>query len=325
MRNILKRSEDWGIALKNKKLLSLKNKIFLSYVGLCFILVVLFKNLDYIYYEVLDPVFNPGVADINVNAPSRWVYFILNILIFVLFAFAFYRLTAKAIKQESERRLKEQNLIYAAIAHDLKTPMTSVQGFAKALSDGKIKPEEQREIFDIIYRKSNSMNDMVNALFDYAKLGTEGYKPAFAEINLCALVRDIIAESYCDFEDHGIELDIDIPDEAVMINADKTELKRAVTNLIVNIYRHNPDGIKAKISVAEENGNAVVRIADSGNALPAGADIFEPFVTENTARTVGHGTGLGLAVTKRVIERHFGKICVEPAASCYTKAFVIRI
>jgi len=54
-------------------------------------------------------------------------------------------------------------------------------------------------------------------------------------------------------------------------------------------------------------------------------DIFEPFVTENTARTVGHGTGLGLAVTKRVIERHGGKIYVETVAADYTKMFVIRL
>lgn len=311
--------------MKNNKRFSLKNKIFLSYVGLCFVLVVLFKNLDYIYYEILDPMLNPNVADINVNTPSRWGYFILTILIFVLFALIFYRLTAKAIKQESERRLQEQNLLYAAIAHDLKTPMTSVQGFAKALSDGKIKPEEQQEIFDIIYRKSNSMNDMVNTLFDYAKLGTDGYKPALCEVDICSLVREIIAENYCDFEDHGIELDIDIPETPITVNADKTELKRAVTNLIVNIYKHNSDGIKAKVSVTENNGKAVISIADSGNALPEGVDIFEPFVTENTARTVGHGTGLGLAVTKRVIERHGGKICVETADSGYTKMFVIRL
>ena len=311
--------------MKRKKGFSLKNKIFLSYVGLCFGLVVLFKNLDYIYYDILDPKFNPDVADLNVNTPSRWGYFIFSIFLFVAFALVFYRLTARAIKQESERRVREQNLIYAAIAHDLKTPMTSVQGFAKALSDGKIRPEEQQEIFDIIYRKSCSCDDMVNTLFDYAKLGTEGYKPALEATDVCAFVRDIIAENYCDLEDHGIGVDIDIPERAVMINADRNELKRAVTNLIVNIYKHNPDGIRAKITVAEDGGKAVISIADSGEPLPEGVDIFEPFVTENTARTVGRGTGLGLAVTKRVIESHGGEVKAVPAGEGCTKAFVIRI
>ena len=250
---------------------------------------------------------------------------LLNVLVYVISAYVFFRITKKIIRKESERQVHEKDLIYAAVVHDLKTPMTSVQGFAKALSDGKIKTEEQQEIFDIIYRKSNSMNEMVDTLFDYAKLGTDEYKPTFVQTDICALVRDTVAESYCDFEEHDIALEIDIPEKAVMINADKTELKRAVTNLIVNIYKHNPDGISAKISVAEEGGKAVIRIADSGDPLPDGVDIFKPFVTENTARTVGQGTGLGLAVTKRVIESHGGAINVESAAPDFTKMFVIRL
>ena len=138
-------------------------------------------------------------------------------------------------------------------------------------------------------------------------------------------MRDIVAENYCDLEDHGTRLDIDIPDTAITINADKTELKRAVTNLIVNIFKHNPDGIRAKVSVADDNEKAVIRIADSGDPLPENVDIFEPFVTENTARTVGQGTGLGLAVTKRVIESHGGTIGVETTVPGYTKMFVIRL
>ncbi len=293
-------------------------------MGLCFILVVLFKNLDYIYYEILEPKFNPGVIDINADTPSRWVYFILNILIFVLFALLFYRLTAKAIKQESERRLQEQNLLYAAIAHDLKTPMTSVQGFAKALADGKITPDEQREAADIIYHKSCSMNEMVNTLFEYAKLGTEEYKPVMSQVNICTLVRDVVAENYCDFEEHGIEPEIDIPGDDIIVQGDRNELKRALTNLAVNVYKHNPDGIKAKISVREENGKAVIRIADSGAEIPADMDIFEPFVTKNTSRTAGRGTGLGLAVTKRIIERSGGRIYTAPCSDGFTKAFVIE-
>ena len=311
--------------MKNKKGLSLKFKIFLSYVGLCFLLVVLLKNLDYFYYEIIDPKLNQGITDVTVDTPSRNIYFVLNILIFVLFAFVFYRLTARAIRKESERRLQEQNLIYSAIAHDLKTPMTSVQGFAKALSDGKIRPEEQQEIFDIIYRKSGNMNEMINMLLDYSKMGTESYTLNIEETDICALVREIIADVYCDFEEHDISLEIDVPDESIMIRADRKELKRAVTNLIVNIYKHNPDGIKAKVSVGREDSRTVIKIADSGEPLPENADIFEPFVTENTARTPGQGTGLGLAIAKRVIERHGGKLYVESSIPTYTKMFVISM
>jgi len=84
---------------------------------------------------------------------------------------------------------------------------------------------------------------------------------------------------------------------------------------------HNPDGIRAKVTVRRDNDRSEIKITDSGEPLPDGVDIFEPFVTENTARTVGQGTGLGLAVTKRVIERHGVMLADEG----YTKAFVIRV
>lgn len=311
--------------MKRNKKLSLKNKIFVSFILCCFGVVIILKNLDAIYWEWLDILLNPGVTDANTFTPSRAAYLGVTVLILMAGALVFYRLTARFLKQESERQVREKDLIYAAVAHDLKTPMTSVQGFAKALSDGKIKPEEQQDVFDLIYRKSGSMNDMVNTLFEYAKLGTDGYKPVMKRVNLCALVRDIIAENYTDFEDHGIEPDIDIPDDEITINGDKNELRRAVTNLVVNVYKHNPNGIKVRISVSRENEKAVIRIADSGNAIPDDMDIFEPFVTENSARMTGHGTGLGLAISKRIIEKHGGSLFVNKSKEGFTKEFVISI
>jgi Signal transduction histidine kinase len=115
------------------------------------------------------------------------------------------------------------------------------------------------------------------------------------------MIRNSIAENYTELEEHGTELDIAIPDEEITDNGDRNELKRAITNLIVNIYKHNPDGIKAAITVCEENGRAISKISDSGNEIPDGMNIFEPFVTVNASRTAGQGAGLGLAVTKRVI------------------------
>ena len=167
------------------------------------------------------------------------------------------------------------------------------------------------------------MNDMVNTLFEYSKLGTENYKPLMEQLNLCTLVRDVITENYCEFEEHNIEPDIDISDDSITINGDKKELRRAFGNLVTNVYKHNPDGIKVKISVGRDKDKAFIKIADSGNDIPDDMDIFEPFVTENSARTAGHGTGLGLAVTKRIIERHGGNIFVEKIKDEYTKMFVI--
>ena len=307
-----------------KKLFSTKNKIFLSFILFSFIVVLIEKNLEGIFYEFVYPKYFDSEEDYATGLPGN-IYFILSILIIVIAAIILYKLTSGILQKESEKRIKEQNLMYAAIAHDLKTPMTSVQGFAKALSEGKVSESEKKEIYDIIYAKSNTMNEMINTLFEYSKLGTEEYKPIPESFDICSLVRDIAAENYTEFEEHGIELDIDIPDEEITVNADKKELARAITNLVVNVYKHNQEGIKAKISVGKSEHTAVIKIFDTGAEIPQDMDIFEPFVTENTSRMSGHGTGLGLAITKRIIERNGGKIYISSKENEYTKAFVTEL
>ena len=273
----------------------------------------------------------PFVSELDTDDPSvlaiviSLVSVIVSAVIYFATAYVFYQLTKKALREESERRVKEQNMIYAAIVHDLKTPMTSVQGFAKALADGRIRPEEQQEIYDIIHRKSDSMNELVNTLFSYAKLGTEEYPLNLQPLDLCTLVRDIVAENYCDLDEYGIEPEIEIPDQPIMISADKTELKRAVTNLVVNTYKHNPCDIDVLIKVTSNGQNAYISIADTGEVIPPDMDIFEPFVTENSARISGKGSGLGLPITKRIIERHGGSISVGSTFNGYTKEFTATL
>lgn len=307
--------------MKNKLKIGFRGKIFVCFVLCCACVVLLRQNMDYIYIGLL----KPGEEPWELSTAREWLFFIGGLLVFALGAWVFYRITTKIIKAESQRRVQEQNLIYASIAHDLKTPMTSVQGFAKALMDGRVKPEEQQEIFEIICRKSASMNDMVNTLFDYAKLGTEGYHTQPAPLDLCALVKGIVAENYTDFEEHGIEPELALPPHPVMVSGDRTELTRAVSNLIVNVYKHNPDGIRAGICLRQEQNKAVLCIADSGKPLPGDMDVFEPFATENNARTAGQGTGLGLAITKRIVQRHGGEIATGACDGLYTKTFVVRL
>lgn len=297
----------------------LRNKIVIFFLVITFVATVLSSLLD----AVADYIF-PSFFDSETVLVSALIGFLLaNIGIYVISGFIFYLLIKREIKKESERQMEEQNLLYAAIAHDLKTPMTSVQGYAKALADGKIKEDEKEEIYNIIYNKSKSMDSLVDTLFEYSKYGTSEYKLNLEEIDLSALVREVIAECYCDFEDYDIELDIEIPDSAINISADKKELKRAITNLIANTYKHNPSGIKVLVKLHQNENVPELIIADSGNEIPKDMNIFDPFVTENKARSIGGGTGLGLAITKRIIDEHQAKICIREDIPQYTKAFVV--
>ena len=255
------------------------------------------------------------------------MYFLLLILLFFVGAYIFYRLAGKAIVAESKRQVQQQNLLYSYITHDLKTPMTSVQGFASALRDGKIKPEEQGEILDIIYQKSQYMNDLIETLFRYSKMGTESYTLNLKKTNLCSLVRDLAAVHYSEFEDRNMELEIEIPDEAIFRQLDEKEFCRAVNNLIVNAYKHNPKGTAVLIKVHAKNNAAFVTVADNGREISEelAKTMFQPFVSGNASRTSGTGSGLGLAISQMIVKKHGGQLYMEGGIDGYTKRFVIAL
>lgn len=308
--------------MKNKSgMTKLRRKVVITFLVITVVTGLLSSLLDMLI-EKLEPVFTTDDRLLFSIVPA---FLVLNIAVYVLGGIVFYLVVKKAIRTESERQVHENNLMYAAVAHDLKTPLTSVQGFAKALAEDKIPEDEKKEIYGIISQKSSKMNEMVDLLFEYSQLGTSEYKPDITEVDVAELLRGIVADNYCDLEEHGIDVDVHIPDSSVMISADRRDISRALTNLIVNTYKHNPEGTSLYMRMERDGNKCVITMADNGNPIPQGMDIFEPFVTENTARTSGGGTGLGLAITKRIIERHGGSISLTDDFPGYTKAFIVKL
>ena len=309
--------------MKNKSgMAKLRKKIVITFILITFLTGLIAEVIDLVF-QIFEPLLvSSGEKYLFAALP---VVVILNITTYILGGLLFYIVVRKAIRVESERQVKENNLMYAAVAHDLKTPLTSIQGFAKALEEDKIPEEEKKEIYGIIAKKSASMNELVDLLFEYSQLGTAEYKPNLSDFDLAELMRGIIAENYGDLEDHKIDVDVHISDSAIMVNADKRDISRALSNLVINTYKHNPDGIAFYVRLEREGDKCVITMADTGNDIPQGMQIFEPFVTENSARSTGGGTGLGLAITKRVIERHGGSIEIDSKFPGYTKAFIVKL
>ena len=299
----------------------LRKKIVITFIWVTLLCGTITEILDLIFAS-LQPLLS---GDERLLIASLPVVILFNFLAYLSCGLMFYIVVRSAIRKESERQVKENNLMYAAVAHDLKTPLTSIQGFAKALEDGKVPEEEKKEISGIIAKKSERMNELVDLLFEYSQLGTAEYKPNFSDFDIAGLMRGIIAENYSDLEDHKIDVDVHIPDTPVTVNADKRDITRALSNLVINTYKHNPDGITFYVRMEKTGDKCEIILADTGNDIPEGMNIFEPFVTENTARSTGGGTGLGLALTKRIIDRYGGTIALVHDVPGYTKAFKIRL
>lgn len=214
-------------------------------------------------------------------------------------------------KEEARRNdEKRRYLMISNIVHDLKTPMTTVYGYAKALNDGIVPADKQVEYHEAIMAKTDRMNEVVALLLDYVKLDSEGFTIKRENLDLCELVRSCCAYSFTDVEAAGDELDVNIPEYPIYINADGKQLTRVINNLITNAIRHNDSGIKINVKViseSETNSDDVrVFVADSGAEIPADLkdSIFDPFVTGDASRASDGGTGLGLPLSLRICEMH---------------------
>ncbi len=303
-----------------------KNKLirkFILYYCLCaFVTGVIWQLYDYWFSAQVIERLAEGSAAYRI---AGLVYVVTLPLEFVVGALLFYALIRKELKTESEKRVKEQSMIYAAIAHDLKTPMTSVQGFAAALRDGMIPPEKQSEVLDVICSKSRHMDELIHSLFEYANLGAEEYRLKSEHIDASRVVREVVAENYTDFEEHGIELDVNISDGPLMILGDTREFRRAVTNLVVNAWKHNEPGTKVCITAKAAGDELLVAVADNGAQIPEEMRevILQPFVTADPSRASHGGSGLGLAIATKIIALMGGALRIVDADGEYVKAFEI--
>ena len=257
------------------------------------------------------------------------------VLPYILSAVYFAVIVSKKMTEIEEREMEKQkhferqrNLLLSDVAHDLKTPMTTVAGYARALADEEVPPDQQKEYLEKIYGKTMQMSELLNLLFTYVKLDSEGFVLKKEKADLCELVRKVVAEQYEELEEHQIELVLDLPEEAVELSLDQVQMQRVLENLIGNACKHNPDHVTLSISLRREYSKVSLRFEDSGVEIEKSLaeHMFDPFVQGDASRSGGKGSGLGLGIVKKIVEMHDGKIFLEQRPRPgMTKAFVIEL
>ena len=256
----------------------------------------------------------------------RVIGLILQLVAVFCFSYAFYRSLDKKIEEQSQKIAKQQNTLFANIAHDLKTPLTSITGFSKALSEDIVEPEERAEVSSIIYQKSLTANELLDLMFQYTKLNAAEYSLNRQECAVNFLLKEAVADNYDMLEQQRIELFLDLPEEPVMKSIDKIELRRVFNNLLINACKHNPAGSQLAISIIEKNNQTEIIFADNGTPIPPKdrEKLFQPFVSENETERNFQGSGLGLAIVKTIIDKHGFTIELLDDEK-YTKKFVITL
>lgn len=238
------------------------------------------------------------------------------------------------LKENAEEKVqydKESKELISNIAHDLKTPITAIKGYAEGIMDGVASsPQRLDKYIRTIYNKANDMDRLIDELTFYSKIDTNKIPYTFTKINVAQYFRDCVEEVGLDMEAKGIELGyFNYVDEDVVVIADAEQMKRVINNIIGNSVKYidKKKGI-INIRIKDVGDFIEVEIEDNGKGIAQKdlPNIFDRFYRADSSRNSSKGgSGIGLSIVRKIIEDHGGKIWATSKEGIGTEIhFVLR-
>jgi two-component system OmpR family sensor kinase len=211
---------------------------------------------------------------------------------------------------------KSQRDFVANVSHELKTPLTSIQGFSQAILDGTAETlEERRQAAQVIHDESGRMHRLVLDLLDLAKLDSGTADITMAPLNMSALLNSIVEKFTPQSVSAGVRINAEIETDLPMIMADGDRLAQVFTNLVDNALKFTPQGGLIRLQASAIKDGMLLTVIDNGIGMTPEIQkyIFERFYQADSSRKGGekHGAGLGLAIVYEIIGAHGGRINVR--------------
>lgn len=220
------------------------------------------------------------------------------------------------IRMKDQQKEIEQlrNDFTAMLVHDLRAPLTSVLGFTDLISSsGDLTDAEKTEYLNIISISGRKMLDLINDILDVSKLESGDIALNFSKVNLSRIVADNIEKNHGLFLQKHLSVDKNL-DETIFIRIDQGKIDQVLTNLVSNAAKFSFDNGIIKISVSKVGKSVVCKVSDTGTGISESELplIFEKYKQASTGKSHNFkGTGLGLYISKMIMEAHHGSISVE--------------
>ncbi|WP_257144061.1 HAMP domain-containing sensor histidine kinase [Bacillus sp. AFS002410] len=238
-------------------------------------------------------------------------------------------MASEKLKQAIERgefAESSKDQLVLNLAHDLRTPLTSVLGYLDfILQDDQLTEEQVKHFTSIAFKKSQRLEQLINELFEVTRMNYGMLPLDYKTIDLSKLLIQLIEELYPVFANNELIARTNIISKLEMV-ADGALLARVFENLLMNAARYGSDGQYVDINCLIENEIAVVQVINYGDHIPPEdlPNIFEMFYTGDKSRTGQEdSTGLGLFISKNIVEQHKGTISVE--SSLIRTIFEVRM
>jgi two-component system phosphate regulon sensor histidine kinase PhoR len=198
------------------------------------------------------------------------------------------------------------------VSHEIQSPLTSIHGFAQALEDDQLSPEEKRRYLSIIQAESARLARITEDLLRLTSLESENAKLETKSYRLDRQIRDLVLACEPQWIAKGIDMQVTL--DEVSIRADEDLLSQVWSNLIHNSIKFTPQGGRICVGLGQQSDQIEFKISDSGLGISAEDQerVFERFFKADKARTRANGgSGLGLAIVKKIVEMHKGGIKLE--------------
>lgn len=215
------------------------------------------------------------------------------------------------------------------VAHDLRTPLTSILGYLELLrKNQKLSPEMQQKYLDIAYNKSERLQKLIEELFGFTKLSYGKINMNVTKVDIVELLAQLLEESYPNFQKNGLSYDFVSNRKSQIIEADGDLLARLFDNLIGNAIKYGKEGKRVRVSLRADREIVTIKIVNYGYVIPENELplIFDRFYRTDHSRTNASGpggTGLGLAIVKNITDMHHGTVSVSSDLS--GTVFTVRL
>ena len=233
------------------------------------------------------------------------------------------KIRVQTIKSEAARKS-----LLSSISHDIRTPLTSIIGYVDALNDDiAASREEKLEYIGIISRKATALKQLIDEIFDLAKLDADEVPLRPETLDLAEMAREAVIEFLPVLKQTNMKLAACIPEEKCLVTADRFSVQRILNNIVKNAVQHGQQGEVLGVELREHAASYHLTIWDKGQGIPEDelTKVFERmYRTERSRNPMFGGSGLGLAIAKALVEKNGGNIWAESQPGQKT-AFTISL
>ena len=217
----------------------------------------------------------------------------------------FNRMSEKLSEVEQSRRE-----FVANVSHELRSPITTIRGFAEGMAEGVIPPEEHPKYLTLVAEESRRMSRLVEDLLQLSRLEREDAAPVWSVFDMNEMLRRAIIRRMQDLDEKQLDVECDFRADPCPVRADSERMEQVVINLLDNAVKFTGEKGKILLRTEREAGTVTVTVWDDGISIPEEDRdrVFDRFFTSDRAHTAGKGTGLGLSICQRILEMHGQKI-----------------